>query len=114
MMKPNWRRLVGGLLAVMLLFVLLILLDRKALVAGFFLNLAKEPYHFVAFNIVFLSAFALLGLLLARKKGRSPWRWLLACFVFHVYGLIYLWSLPDIVGHLEEVHPRRPPRYPSE
>ena len=95
-MRPNWKKLVGGLLGVILVFVLLVIFDRKGSVGGFVLGLAKNPYQFAVFNVAFLSVCSALGFLLSKRKGRNPLGWTVACFLLHVYGLIYLWSLPEL------------------
>ena len=94
-MRPNWKRLLGGILGLTLLLFFLPIVDRNGVLYGFLNYLGKHPSQAFVFIIVYLGAFALLGYWLARNKGRDPWAWMLGCFVTHIYGIIILWALPD-------------------
>ena len=95
-MKPDWKKLFRGVLALILAFVVVVLADREHRLMSLVQWLEGDPIRFHSFNLIIMGVLAGIGAVLAKRKGRHPWKWLLACFVFHIVGLIYLWSLPDL------------------
>ncbi|SRR6266496_4801608 len=41
----------------------------------------------------------IIGYKLSRKKGRSPFTWVLLCLLFNIWAVIILWLLPSQERH---------------
>jgi hypothetical protein len=97
-MKPNWRRIFIGILMFLLGIVLFAVLN---MVSGYWLANSlvqlslNNPIKFLGLNAILMTLTGALGTGLARRKGRSRKGWFMACFMFHIPALIYLWALPE-------------------
>ena len=103
-MKPDRKRLLGGILVVLFCFALLIVLDPSLRLTRTFFELPPHEAQLLGFAVTMtiMITFAVLGYWLAKRRGRSPRKWMVVCFLLNVWGFIYLWSLPNLRGHVHE------------
>lgn len=96
-MKPDWRRLLLGTLTVFFVYLGLVISGFDIRVIKYFTSLPPWRAQLVGalITLLLMSLCAALGFLLAKRKGRRSSTWLCVCFLLNVWGLIYLWSLPE-------------------
>ena len=103
-MRPDWKKLLGGILAVLLCFALLVVVDPNLRLARAFFELPPHEAQLLGFAVTMsiMVTFAVLGFFLAKRRGRSPQKWMVLCFLFNVWAFIYLWSLPNVRVEVHE------------
>lgn len=95
--KPDKRKLFIGLLATVLLFLVF-----DSVIFGLNLHddlarlLLKHRTVVAIVSLVIMVMISFCGYRLAQNKGRDPDRWKYFCFIFSIFALIFLWSLPDL------------------
>jgi hypothetical protein len=99
-MKPDWRRFVTGVLAVIFAYLGLVLSGLDIRLLDYFSDLpaGRASWAGAAITLSLMLLSAALGFVLAKRRRRRPLAWLCVCFLFNVWGLIYLWSLPTMSG----------------
>lgn len=104
-MRPNWRKMLLGGSVVVSAFLALVIFDSRFRVIKLFQSLPEGQAQALGIGItlVVMGVCSLLGSLLAQRKNRPLLKWMLLCFLFNVWALIVLWSLPEMEGNLEDV-----------
>lgn len=103
-MRPDWKKLLGGVLAVLFCFALLVVLDPNLRLARTLFELPPHKAQLLGFAVTMtiMITFAVLGFFLAKRRGRSPRKWMIVCFLLNVWGVIYLWALPNVSRDVHE------------
>ncbi len=98
-MRPNPWRLGVGIASMVLLYLILVLTGVDYAAVQYFDSLPPARAKSLGLFLILLlmTVCAGLGFWLAKARGRGYVAWPLVCFLLNVWGVIFLWSLPDAV-----------------